>query len=89
MTCLCTDLRHFKVPVKARKFEHDFTFATRMDSVSLDSVLIILLTLPLFLGIIYLGGKLIDRLYQVFYSIGKDQEASKWRKHQDSRTARA
>ena len=40
-------------------------------------------------GIIYLGGKLIDRLYQVFYSIGKDQEASKWRKHQDSRTARA
>ena len=41
------------------------------------------------LGIIYLGGKLIDRLYQVFYSIGKDQEASKWRKHQDSRTARA
>ena len=43
----------------------------------------------IFLGIIYLGGKLIDRLYQVFYSIGKDQEASKWRKHQDSRTARA
>ena len=44
---------------------------------------------PQNLGIIYLGGKLIDRLYQVFYSIGKDQEASKWRKHQDSRTARA